>query len=343
MTQDENRIRMGHFEALEQPGTISAPAHESRSRKRTPIFAGMEPNMNVSLHDRTGRQTGATSVAERPLAPVDGSESHARRDVFELVELRERRRTQNARAVAVLPTYNERENLTELIPAILEDRRFDILVVDDNSPDGTADVVEEMQSRFAGRIHLIRRPGKLGLGTAYLEGFHWALARDYDLICEMDADFSHDPHVLPRLADATGGADLVLGSRYVPGGKTVNWSTLRRFLSRGGSTYARTVLGLQYQDLTGGFKCFRRQVLESMDLDSVDSTGYAFQIEMTYRAHQAGFRVIEVPITFHERRAGCSKMNSSIIAEALVRVWLMRLPRRETIPFVKEHASRSIS
>lgn len=261
-----------------------------------------------------------------------------------MVDMRERRtRTQNVRAVAVLPTYNERDNLTDLIPAILEDQRFDVLVVDDNSPDGTADAVESMKGDFPERVHLMRRAGKLGLGTAYLEGFHWALTRDYDLICEMDADFSHDPRVLPRLADATGSADLVLGSRYVPGGRTLNWSTMRRVLSRGGSAYARAVLGVQYHDLTGGFKCFRRQVLEAIDLHSVDSTGYAFQIEMTYRAHQAGFRVIEIPITFHERRAGCSKMNSAIVAEALLRVWLMRLPRPAALPFVKSHASRSAS
>ncbi len=278
------------------------------------------------------------------LTPVDGLLSQVRRDVFELVEMRERRpRNRNTRAVAVLPTYNERENLTELLPIVLEDPRFDVLVVDDNSPDGTAEVVEAMQRDYPGRLHLIRRPGKLGLGTAYLEGFRWALARDFELICEMDSDFSHDPRVLPRLADATSCADLVLGSRYVPGGKTVHWSRARRMLSRAGSVYARTILGVQYQDLTGGFKCFRRQVLEAIDLESIDSTGYAFQIEMTYRAHQAGFRVLEIPITFRERRSGCSKMSTSIIGEALFRVWLMRLPRREAIPFVKSHASRSAS
>ncbi len=260
-----------------------------------------------------------------------------------MAELRERQLTRNTRAIVVLPTYNERDNLPQLVPLILEDSRFDVLVVDDNSPDGTADAAETLQCDFPDRVHLIRRSGKLGLGTAYLEGFHWSLAREYDLICEMDADFSHDPLVLPRLADATVGADLVLGSRYVPGGQTVNWSTMRRIISRGGSAYARTILGLDYHDLTGGFKCFRRQVLEAIDLDSVDSTGYAFQIEMTYRAHQAGFRVIEVPITFHERRAGYSKMDSSIVSEALFRVWLMRLPHRETFPFVKSHAPRSAS
>ncbi len=320
---------------------VSALGQRAESGCETPTETESVTIVSVLQHERTGSQRHRPQRNAETLTPVDGSPSHVRRDVFELVEMRERQRSLNARAVAVLPTYNERDNLTELIPIILEDPRFDVLVVDDNSPDGTADAVEALKSDFPGRVNLIRRAGKLGLGTAYLEGFRWALAREFDLICEMDADFSHDPHVLPRLADATGNADLVLGSRYIPGGKTVNWSTARRVLSRGGSTYARTVLGLDYRDLTGGFKCFRRQVLESIDLDSVDSTGYAFQIEMTYRAHLAGFRVIEVPITFHERRAGCSKMSSSIVTEALFRVWLMRLPRRESIPFVKSHASRS--
>jgi len=264
--------------------------------------------------------------------------------LVELVELVEQKsRTRYASALVVLPTYNERDNLTTLIPAVLEDPRFDVLVVDDNSPDGTAEVVEAIAQEFPDRVYLLRRAGKLGLGTAYLDGFRWALARDYDLICEMDADFSHDPEVLPRLADASSCSDVVLGSRYVRGGKTLNWSRARRFISQGGSTYARVILGLDYHDLTGGFKCFRRQVLEALDLDSVESTGYAFQIEMTYRAHLAGFRVIELPITFRERRAGCSKMNASIMIEALMRVWQMRLSRTEAKAFVKRHAARSIS
>lgn len=199
------------------------------------------------------------------------------------------------------------------------------LVVDDNSPDGTACLVEELAESYPGRVFLLQRPGKLGLGTAYLAGFRWALAHDYDLICEMDADFSHDPSRLPCLLDAASNADLALGSRYVAGGGTANWSRLRRLISRGGSFYARTVLGVPYHDLTGGFKCFRRRVLESLDLDSVHSTGYAFQIELTYRVHRAGFRVVEVPITFEERRAGKSKMSFRIMLEALVRVAQLRL------------------
>lgn len=288
------------------------------------------------------RRQQTTSLTFTPAATHEPM-SQRRKDTSSLDEDLDQKRQQNARIIAVIPSYNEQENLTDLIPIVLQDQRFDVLIVDDDSPDGSADAVESMQDEFPDRLHLIRRSGKLGLGTAYIEGFQWALARDYDLICEMDADFSHDPHVLPCLADAAAGADLVLGSRYVPGGKTTNWSLPRRLLSRSGSIYARTILGVGYHDLTGGFKCFKRHVLESIDLDSIKSTGYAFQIEMTYRAHRAGFHVIEVPITFHERRAGCSKMTSSIIAEAFVQVWLMRLPQRAGIRFVKSHASRSAS
>lgn len=299
--------------------------------------------MSLLTHDVTEQRKQQTTSLTCAAGATQEQMSQRRKDTSSLDEDLDQKRQQNARAIAVIPSYNERENLTDLIPIVLADNRFDVLVVDDDSPDGSADVVESMKAEFPDRLHLIRRSGKLGLGTAYIEGFHWALARDYDLICEMDADFSHDPHVLPCLADAAAGADLVLGSRYVPGGKTTNWSLPRRLLSRSGSIYARTILGVGYQDLTGGFKCFRRHVLESIDLDSINSTGYAFQIEMTYRAHRAGFHVIEIPITFHERRAGCSKMNSSIVAEAFIRVWLMRLPRRAGIPFVKRHAPRSAS
>ncbi len=225
----------------------------------------------------------------------------------------------------------------------MKDPRFDVIVVDDNSPDGTSEAVEELKRKYPGRIYLNCRSAKLGLGTAYIEAFNWALARDYQIICQMDSDFSHDPQVLPHLVDAAASADVVIGSRYVPGGKTVNWSAGRRMLSRCGSAYARMILGIKYRDLTGGFKCFRRKVLESIDLNSIDSTGYAFQIEMTYRAHQMGFKIIEIPITFRDRQVGTSKMDASIVTEALMRVWLLRLPKRETIPFVKGHASRTVS
>lgn len=226
--------------------------------------------------------------------------------------------------LVIIPTYNERSNLAALLPRILHDPHIHVLVVDDNSPDGTAALVQDLTHEYPGRLFLIRRTSKLGLGTAYLAGFRWALARDYDLICEMDADFSHDPALLPRLLAAARGADLVLGSRYVAGGSTANWSMLRRLISQAGSAYARTILGVPYQDLTGGFKCFRRAVLEAIDLDTVQATGYAFQIELTYRAHQAGFRIVEIPIVFEERRAGKSKMSPGIMFEALLRVWQLR-------------------
>lgn len=230
----------------------------------------------------------------------------------------------------VIPTFNERDNLAAIVAAALADPRFDVLVVDDDSPDGTGPLADALAREHPGRAFAMRRPGKLGLGTAYLAGFRWALARDYDLVCEMDADFSHDPAMLNTLAEtaARPDTDLVLGSRYVAGGGTENWSSLRRLVSRGGSLYSRLVLGLPYHDLTGGFKCFRRRVLEGIDLDAVTSSGYAFQIEMTYRAHQAGFRIVELPITFRERRAGKSKMGPGIMLEALLRVWKLRLDLR---------------
>lgn len=235
------------------------------------------------------------------------------------------------KTVVIIPTYNERANLSALLPAILQDSPCDVLVVDDNSPDGTAELVEDIASRFISRVFLMRREAKLGLGTAYLAGFRWALDHGYDLICEMDADFSHHPARLPGLINAAANADLVLGSRYVQGGGTVNWSPLRQAISKGGSIYARLVLALPYRDLTGGFKCFRRSILEALNLDTIHSTGYAFQIELTFRAHQAGYRIVEVPIQFEERRAGQSKMSARIILEALVRVWQLRLAGRNAV------------
>lgn len=229
------------------------------------------------------------------------------------------------RPLVIVPTYRERENVDLIIPAILSHDEIDVLVVDDGSPDGTADAVRALAGQCPGRIHLIERDGKLGLGTAYLTGFRWALAREYTHIIEMDADFSHHPATLPRLLQASRYADLVIGSRYVPGGRTVNWSAGRKLISRGGSLYARGLLNLPVRDLTGGFKCFRRFVLESIDLDSVDSTGYAFQIELTYRAAHRGFRIAEIPITFAERRFGQSKMDAAIVTEAVLRVLQLRL------------------
>ncbi len=201
-----------------------------------------------------------------------------------------------------------------------------MLVIDDRSPDGTGEIADRLAAAEP-RVHVLHRAGKEGLGKAYLAGFAWALARGYRLVLEMDADFSHDPARLPAMLAAAREADLVLGSRYVPGGGTVNWGLGRRLLSRGGSLYARAILGLRVRDLTGGFKCFRREVLESIDLPSVACTGYAFQIELTYRAIRRGFRVAEVPIVFADRRVGQSKMSRRIVLEALRKVWAIRFSR----------------
>ena len=229
----------------------------------------------------------------------------------------------------VLPTYNEAENIGPIVAAVLAKLPADgrVLVVDDNSPDGTGEVAE----RLAGddeRVAVLHRPRKEGLGPAYIAGFRQALAGGAGLVLEMDSDFSHDPAYLPRLLEASERADLVLGSRYVAGGGVGDWGPLRRAISRGGSAYARLVLGVDVRDLTGGFKCFRREVLEALDLDSIDARGYAFQVEMTYRALRAGFRVVEVPIVFRDRRAGSSKMDRRIVAEGVWRVPLLRFNGR---------------
>lgn len=228
------------------------------------------------------------------------------------------------RACVVLPTYNERENIAAIVPAILAaSPELDVLVVDDGSPDGTGALAQELAGREP-RVRVLHRQRKGGLGRAYLAGFEVALGAGYGRILEMDADFSHDPSRLPALLATSRDADLVLGSRYVPGGGTRNWGLGRRLLSRGGSLYARLILGVPVRDLTGGFKCFRREVLERIDLRSVTSAGYAFQIELTYRALRAGFRVVEVPIVFADRRVGQSKMSRAIVLEALGKVWLIR-------------------
>ena len=225
-----------------------------------------------------------------------------------------------------IPTYNERDNLEPITRAVLAaDPRVDILVVDDNSPDGTGKLADELAAKEP-RIRVLHREKKQGLGRAYLHAFRVALEAGYQYIIEMDADFSHDPRYLPTMLDmAQGGADLVLGSRYVSGGGTVNWGTGRKIISRGGSLYARTILGVGVRDLTGGFKCFNRRVLEGIELDQVQSTGYAFQIELTYRTLKKGFTVKEVPIIFEDRRVGQSKMSRKIFLEALTMVWKLRL------------------
>jgi dolichol-phosphate mannosyltransferase len=233
------------------------------------------------------------------------------------------------RVVVCLPTYNERDNLEPMVRA-LDDvfRRHEldarVLVIDDSSPDGTGELADRLTGEFR-FLSVLHRPEKEGLGPAYLAGFVWALATDADRIVEMDCDFSHDPEDLPRLIAATENADLALGSRYVEGGGTRNWGLGRRAVSRFGSLYARILLGVGISDLTGGFKCFRRSVLEAIGLEQISTKGYAFQIETTYRALRAGSRVVEVPIVFSEREAGTSKMSRGIVLEAVTKVPALRL------------------
>lgn len=229
------------------------------------------------------------------------------------------------RALVIVPTYNERFNIARLIPAILaQDPSLEILVVDDGSPDGTGAIVDGIAANNA-RVHVIHRAEKLGLGTAYIAGFRWALERKYDLVFEMDADFSHNPERLPEFLAAIKESDVVLGSRYQDGHvNVVNWPMSRLFLSYGANIYARAVTGLPIFDTTGGFKCFRRNVLESIDLNSVKSNGYAFQIEMSYRVWKRGFSLVEIPIIFVDRAEGVSKMSKKIVREAIWMVWRLR-------------------
>ncbi|HEX2210899.1 MAG TPA: polyprenol monophosphomannose synthase [Longimicrobium sp.] len=229
------------------------------------------------------------------------------------------------RALVIIPTYNESENLPRLIPSVLSrDSRLEILVVDDASPDGTGQMADEI-SAAEPRVHVLHRTGKLGLGTAYLAGFKWGLERGYDVLFEMDADFSHDPVHLPQFLDAIENYDLVLGSRYLHGRVTVvNWPMGRLLLSWFANIYAGWVTGLPIADATGGFKCFRREVLAAIDLDRVESNGYAFQIEMSFRAWKKGFRLGEIPIMFVDRDQGESKMSKKIVREAVWRVWRLR-------------------
>ncbi len=226
------------------------------------------------------------------------------------------------KAVVCLPTYNERDNLEAMVRALGE-HEVEVLVVDDASPDGTGELAERLASEL-GHVHVLHRDRKQGLGPAYVAGFHRALADGADLVLEMDCDFSHDPADVPRLIAAAADADLVLGSRYVDGGGIADWGPGRRLVSAGGSVYARLVLGVRVHDLTGGFKCYRRGVLETIGLDAVSSRGYAFQIETTYRALRAGFRVVEVPISFVDRQIGQSKMSRGIILEAIWKVPALR-------------------
>jgi dolichol-phosphate mannosyltransferase len=229
------------------------------------------------------------------------------------------------RAIAVIPTYNEAMNIEGIIRAAWAAYpALHILVVDDNSQDGTADIVQRLSAENQGRLHILSRSGKLGLGTAYIAGFRWALERGYHALVEMDADFSHDPKELPALIRSLERADVVIGSRYVVGGSTENWNAFRKLISRSGSFYARTILGMTVNDLTGGFNAWRAEVLQRIGVETIRSEGYSFQIELKYRAYRCGFKLVEHPIVFSERREGQSKMSSKIVFEALLRVWALR-------------------
>lgn len=231
------------------------------------------------------------------------------------------------RAMVCLPTYNERDNLDPMLRALgeqLDTGRDRVLVIDDNSPDGTGKLAAELAAELPW-VDVLQRPRKEGLGPAYIAGFRYALAAGAELVVEIDCDFSHDPADVPRLiASCEGGTDVTLGSRWVKGGGTVNWGAGRKLISRGGSLYARMLLGVGIRDLTGGFKCFRSEVLEAIDLEAIAAKGYGFQIETTYRVLRKGFSVVEIPITFVDRRVGESKMGGSIVIEAMLQVPLLR-------------------
>ncbi|MCF8451119.1 MAG: polyprenol monophosphomannose synthase [Taibaiella sp.] len=228
--------------------------------------------------------------------------------------------------LVIIPTYNEKENIEKIIRKVLSlPGGYHLLIVDDGSPDGTSDIVKRLQQEYGGKLNIMERKGKLGLGTAYIAGFKWALQREYEFIFEMDADFSHDPEDLNRLYDAcNAGADVVVGSRYTKGGKVVNWPWDRIFISKGGALYTKLITWMPVNDPTAGFVCYSRKVLSTIPLDKVHFVGYAFQIEMKYRAWKLGFKIGEVPITFRDRKEGVSKMSGNIIKEAMYGVWKMR-------------------
>jgi dolichol-phosphate mannosyltransferase len=224
------------------------------------------------------------------------------------------------KTLIIIPTYNELENLPSLLKEIFSYApATDILIVDDHSPDGTGELAERMRAEDA-RVHVLHRSGKLGLGTAYIAGFKYALAHGYDAAFEMDADFSHDPRYLPDFLQKIEEADLVIGSRYIPGGSTPNWSLLRRFISGGGNIFARMVLGLKVRDCTAGYRCYRRTVLENVAFETIRSQGYGFQVEMAYRVERQGFKIVEIPIVFMDRRVGKSKMSHAIFVEGFINV-----------------------
>jgi len=235
--------------------------------------------------------------------------------------------------IVIIPTYNEKENIEKIIRKVLSlEGNYHILIVDDGSPDGTADIIKSLQPAFPGRLHLVERTGKLGLGTAYIFGFKWALERGYDYIFEMDADFSHNPEDLSRLYKAIqDNADVAVGSRYTKGGKVVNWPWDRIFISKGGALYTKMITQMPVSDPTAGFICYRKEVLKTIPLDKVQFVGYAFQIEMKYRAWKLGFKIKEVPITFIDRTEGVSKMTKGIIKEAMYGVWKMKKFGKERV------------
>jgi dolichol-phosphate mannosyltransferase len=239
------------------------------------------------------------------------------------------------KTLIIIPTYNERENLQPLLQGVFSFApTTDVLIVDDNSPDGTGQLADEIAEQNT-QVRVLHRAGKLGLGTAYIAGFKYAIEHTYDAAFEMDADFSHDPRYLPDFLKAIQHADLVIGSRYVPGGATPNWTLLRRIISGGGNIYTRLLLWIPIHDCTAGFRCYRREVLESIDLDSITSQGYAFQIELLYRVRQQGFNIVETPIIFMDRRVGKSKMSRKIFLEGLTYVLRARFSKRLTLPPVK--------
>lgn len=246
------------------------------------------------------------------------------------------------KTLIIIPTYNECENLSPLLGSIFSYApHADILIVDDNSPDGTGELADQLHEQDT-RIHVIHRAGKLGLGTAYVEGFKYAIAHDYDAAFEMDADFSHDPQYLPNFLQAIEHADLVIGSRYIPGGATPNWSLTRRFISGCGNIFARFLLNIPVHDCTAGYRCYRREVLESINLDTIQSQGYAFQVELAYRVMKQGFSIVETPIVFMDRRIGKSKMSRKIVAEAFLYVLRTRFGKQElSTPLVPVKSEQS--
>ncbi|BDU50920.1 polyprenol monophosphomannose synthase [Haliovirga abyssi] len=234
------------------------------------------------------------------------------------------------KALIIIPTYNESQNIEKLLEEIYNQKNdINILIVDDNSPDKTYEIIENlMKDKYNKKLFLLKRAGKLGLGTAYIEGFRWALKNEYDYIFEMDADFSHNPIYIPKFLEEIENNDLIIGSRYVNDGGVKNWGIIRKIVSRGGSLYAKIILGLPLNDITGGFKCFKKEVLENMDLDRIKSNGYSFQVELNYITYLKGYKIKEVPIIFEDRTLGKSKMSKKIFLEAILMVWWMRFNRR---------------